>query len=153
MNVYGKDKRGTIEVEPCPTCGKEVSQYCRFEPDYRRIQVPAKVITCRCGHEVVSYGAWDDAITEWNWRVSGKPSKVNTPQSPVDRKIKLTFVGIDDWGFPNYKTPKGILVVDLEPENERASLFRKTGNDPDGEADMPMAQGVEVTFFPERIRT
>ena len=63
MNVYGKDKRGTIEVEPCPTCGKEVSQYCRFEPDYRRIQVPAKVITCRCGHEVVSYGAWDDGVS------------------------------------------------------------------------------------------
>lgn len=67
--------------------------------------------------------------------------------------IALTFVGIDFWGLPNYTTPKGTLVVDLEPQREQPSIYRKTGNDTDGEPDVPMKQGVEVTFIPERIRS
>lgn len=67
--------------------------------------------------------------------------------------ITLTYVGTDFWGLPNYTTPKGTLVVDLQPQSEQPSLYRKTENDPDGEPDVPMKKGVDVTFIPERIRS
>lgn len=66
--------------------------------------------------------------------------------------IKLTFVGYDFWSMPNYKTPKGILLVDMSPRSCIPSLFTKVGNDMDEDPDSEVCvkPGFRLVFSPKR---
>jgi len=66
-------------------------------------------------------------------------------------KIPISYIGEDFWGFQNYITPKGTILVDLS-DAETPSLHTKVPNDMDeGEPNVPV-QTDRYEFIPERIR-
>lgn len=67
-------------------------------------------------------------------------------------KIQISHIGEDFWGFQNYITPKGRILVDLNSDGETPSLYTKVPNDmSSGEPNNPV-QTDRFEFIPERIR-
>lgn len=66
--------------------------------------------------------------------------------------IKLTFVCVDFWGNPVYKTNKGRIIADLSPESSAPSLYTMTGNEVDGEPDrcLTVKAGNRLVFIQKR---
>ncbi len=60
-------------------------------------------------------------------------------------KIELTFIGTDGWDRPVYRDPDGRLWKDVTLGSSTPSLYSASGNDFDGEPDMP-CRYTEIEF-------
>lgn len=58
---------------------------------------------------------------------------------------KLHFIGIDSWDRPVYQDESGRLWKDVNLGSGVLSLHSASGNDFDGEPDMPMKDEYEIT--------
>lgn len=58
----------------------------------------------------------------------------------MSNKIPVTFVGVDWWSRPVYKTPQGTLLVDVAMADnfENAYLHTVVNNEWDGEPNHPI---------------
>ncbi len=59
-------------------------------------------------------------------------------------KIELTFIGTDDWSRPVYRDPNGKLWKDVTLGSDIPRLCSASGNDFDGEPDMPFRGEFEL---------
>jgi hypothetical protein len=60
-------------------------------------------------------------------------------------KIEMTFMGTDFWNRPVFRDPSGKLWKDVTLGSDIPSLHSASGNDFDGEPDMP-CRYTEIEF-------
>ena len=69
-----------------------------------------------------------------------------TPQT-----LELTFIGLDSWSRPVYKSKGGRLYVDVDPRPDRPpEICTKCDNDFEGEPDWPVPETTQIAFSPSR---
>lgn len=67
-------------------------------------------------------------------------------------KVTLKYLGMDSWDRPVYEDENGTLWKDTSPGRIFGPhLCTSVDNTFDGEPDMPMQDGAEVVFVPERV--
>lgn len=65
-------------------------------------------------------------------------------------KLVLNHIGRDSWSRPVYEAD-GRLYVDVDPRKGRGpDICTKQGNAFDGEPNVPIPEGTEIEFVPER---
>jgi len=65
--------------------------------------------------------------------------------------LELTFVGIDSFSRPVYKSIEGYLYVDVNPQpGSPPEICTKCNNDFEGEPDWSVPDTTELVFSPSR---
>ena len=109
----------------------------------------ATVYICdSCGMEEAPEDMAGIRIPLDKWDIVQDPSRWRMEAAP--QHLELKHIGRDSWDRPVYESG-GRLYVDTDPRSlHRPEIYTKSGNDFDGEPDVPVDENLVLDFRPMR---
>lgn len=131
---------------PCPRCGRMAMA---DKPTRNALSRRASVYVCdACGMEEALEDMTGTQVPLDRWDIVQDPARWR--MDAPSQRLELKHIGRDSWDRPVYES-EGKLYVDTDPRLlHRPEIYTKSGNEFDGEPDVPVDENLALDFLPMR---